>query len=126
MLIMHRMLPIAKQDDLPVNEFLIEMVVGEDSRLIGKTVAENDLRDLGGLFLVELVREGRLLTPVAPGEQLEARDRLIFSGDVSKVGVLERFHGLRSFAIDQGLLGNYVICLIILVILLFLICFFFK
>ena len=106
MLIMHRVLPIAKQDDLPVNEFLIEMVVGEDSRLIGKTVAENGLRDLGDLFLVELVREGRLLTPVAPGELLEARDRLIFSGDVSKVGVLERFHGLRSFAIDQGLLGT--------------------
>ncbi len=106
MLVMHRVLPIAKQDDLPVNEFLIEMVVGDDSRLIGKTVAENGLRDLGDVFLVELVREGRLLTPVAPGEQLEARDRLIFSGDVSKVGVLERFHGLRSFAIDQGLLGT--------------------
>ena len=105
MLVMHKVLPIGKQDDLPVNEFLIEMVVGEDSRLIGKTVSENGLRDLGDLFLVELVREGRLLTPVAPGEQLEARDRLIFSGDVSKVGVLERFHGLRSFAIDQGLLG---------------------
>jgi di/tricarboxylate transporter len=106
MLMMHKVLPIAKQDDLPVNEFLIEMVVGDDSRLIGKTVAENGLRDLGDVFLVELVREGRLLTPVAPGEQLEARDRLIFSGDVSKVGVLERFHGLRSFAIDQGLLGT--------------------
>lgn len=106
MLVMHKVLPIAKQDDLPVNEFLIEMVVGDDSRLIGKTVAENGLRDLGDVFLVELVREGRLLTPVAPGEQLEARDRLIFSGDVSKVGVLERFHGLRSFAIDQGLLGT--------------------
>ena len=106
MLVMHRVLPIAKQDDLPVNEFLIEMVVGDDSRLIGKTVAENGLRDLGDVFLVELVREGRLLTPVAPGEQLEARDRLIFAGDVSKVGVLERFHGLRSFAIDQGLLGT--------------------
>jgi di/tricarboxylate transporter len=106
MLMMHKVLPIAKQDDLPVNEFLIEMVVGDDSRLIGKTVVENGLRDLGDVFLVELVREGRLLTPVAPGEQLEARDRLIFSGDVSKVGVLERFHGLRSFAIDQGLLGT--------------------
>jgi di/tricarboxylate transporter len=96
MLMMHKVLPIAKQDDLPVNEFLIEMVVGDDSRLIGKTVAENGLRDLGDVFLVELVREGRLLTPVAPGEQLEARDRLIFSGDVSKVGVLERCHGMRS------------------------------
>ncbi|MBR9796472.1 MAG: SLC13 family permease, partial [Gammaproteobacteria bacterium] len=31
---------------------------------------------------------------------------LIFSGDVSKVGILERFHGLRSFAIDEGLLGT--------------------
>jgi len=106
MLLMHKVLPRSDQDGLPFNEFLIEMVVGDDSRLIGKSVAENGLRDLGELFLVELVREGRLLTPVSPGELLEAGDRLIFSGDVSKVGILERFHGLRSFAIDQGLLGT--------------------
>lgn len=106
MLLMHKVLPRSGEDGLPFNEFLIEMVVGDDSRLIGRTVAENGLRDLGELFLVELVREGRLLTPVSPGEQLESGDRLIFSGDVSKVGILERFHGLRSFAIDQGLLGT--------------------
>ena len=106
MLLMHKVLPRSDQDGLPFNEFLIEMVVGDDSRLIGKSVAENGLRDLGELFLVELVREGRLLTPVSPGELLESGDRLIFSGDVSKVGILERFHGLRSFAIDQGLLGT--------------------
>jgi len=106
MLLMYKVLPRSDQDGLPFNEFLIEMVVGDDSRLIGKSVAENGLRDLGELFLVELVREGRLLTPVSPGELLEAGDRLIFSGDVSKVGILERFHGLRSFAIDQGLLGT--------------------
>ena len=106
MLLMHKVLPRSDQSGLPFNEFLIEMVVGDDSRLIGKSVADNGLRDLGELFLVELVREGRLLTPVSPGELLEAGDRLIFSGDVSKVGILERFHGLRSFAIDQGLLGT--------------------
>ena len=106
MLLMHKVLPRSDQDGLPFNEFLIEMVVGDDSRLIGISVAENGLRDLGELFLVEMVREGRLLTPVSPGELLEAGDRLIFSGDVSKVGILERFHGLRSFAIDQGLLGT--------------------
>ena len=106
MLLMYKVLPRSDQDGLPFNEFLIEMVVGDDSRLIGKTVAKNGLRDLGELFLVELVREGRLLTPVSPGELLEAGDRLIFSGDVSKVGILERFPGLRSFAIDQGLLGT--------------------
>ena len=82
------------------------MVVADDSRMIGKSVKDNGLRDLGELFLVEIARQGRLLTPVAPDEQLEAGDRLIFSGDVSKVGILERFHGLRSFAIDEGLLGT--------------------
>ena len=46
------------------------------------------------------------MTPVMPDEYLEAGDRLIFSGDVTKVGILERFHGLRSFALDQGLLGT--------------------
>ena len=96
----------APRGALPVNDFLIEMEVADDSRLIGKSIAANGLRDLGDLFLVEVVREGRLLTPVSPGEQLEAGDRLIFSGDVSSVGLLERFHGLRSFALDEGLLGS--------------------
>ncbi|MDA9711446.1 SLC13 family permease [Luminiphilus sp.] len=106
MLLMYRVLPTGSLGTLPVNEFLIEMAVADDSRLIGKTVTENGLRDLGELFLVELVREGRLVTPVSPGEQLEAGDHLIFSGNVSSVGTLERFHGLRSFAIDEGLLGT--------------------
>ena len=106
MLVMARVLPTADRDGAPVNEFLVEMVVADDSRMIGKSVKDNGLRDLGELFLVEIARQGRLLTPVAPDEQLEAGDRLIFSGDVSKVGILERFHGLRSFAIDEGLLGT--------------------
>ena len=99
-------LPRAPRDALPVNDFLVEMEVADDSRLIDKSIAANGLRDLGDLFLVEVVRQGRLLTPVSPGEQLEAGDRLIFSGDVSSVGLLERFHGLRSFALDEGLLGS--------------------
>ncbi|MED5315468.1 MAG: SLC13 family permease, partial [Pseudomonadota bacterium] len=60
-LLMYKVLPTGSHGILPVNEFLIEMAVAVDSRLIGKTVAENGLRDLGELFLVELVREGRLI-----------------------------------------------------------------
>lgn len=104
-LVMHRVLPAVEPAEIRINEFLIEMAVDEDSQLIGNTITENGLRDLGDLFLVELVRAGRLLTPVTPDERLAAGDRLIFSGDVSRVGMLERFHGLRSFAIDEGLLG---------------------
>ena len=106
MLLMHRVLPAGHEAYAQTHDFLIEMVVADDSRLVGNTVLENGLRDLGDLFLVELVRQGRLVTPVMPDEYLEAGDRLIFSGDVTKVGILERFHGLRSFALDQGLLGT--------------------
>ena len=106
MLLMHRVLPASDEAYAQTQDFLIEMVVADDSRLVGNTVLENGLRDLGDLFLVELVRQGRLMTPVMPDEYLEAGDRLIFSGDVTKVGILERFHGLRSFALDQGLLGT--------------------
>jgi di/tricarboxylate transporter len=106
MLLMHRVLPASNEAYAQTHDFLIEMVVADDSRLAGNTVLENGLRDLGDLFLVELVRQGRLMTPVMPDEYLEAGDRLIFSGDVTKVGILERFHGLRSFALDQGLLGT--------------------
>ena len=106
MLLMHRVLPASDEAYAQTQDFLIEMVVADDSRLVGNTVLENGLRDLGDLFLVELVRQGRLMTPVMPDEYLETGDRLIFSGDVTKVGILERFHGLRSFALDQGLLGT--------------------
>lgn len=105
LLVMHRVLPAVDQAEVRINEFLIEMKVDDDSQLIGKTISENGLRDLGDLFLVELVREGRLLTPVTPSERLAAGDRLIFSGDVAKIAMLDKFHGLRSFAIDEGMLG---------------------
>ena len=106
LLLMHRVLPAVDQAEVRINEFLIEMMVDNDSQLIGKTISENGLRDLGDLFLVELVRGGRLLTPVTPSERLAAGDRLIFSGDVAKIGMLDKFHGLRSFALDEGMLGS--------------------
>jgi len=106
LLVMHRVLPAVDQAEARINEFLIEMRVDDDSQLIGKTISENGLRDLGDLFLVELVRGGRLLTPVTPSERLAAGDRLIFSGDVAKIGTLDKFHGLRSYALDEGMLGS--------------------
>lgn len=106
LLLMHRVLPAVDQGEVRINEFLIEMMVDDDSQLIGKTISENGLRDLGDLFLVELVRGGRLLTPVTPSERLAAGDRLIFSGDVAKIGMLDKFHGLTSFALDEGMLGS--------------------
>lgn len=68
-----------------------------DSPLIGKTIEENGLRSLDGLYLLEIERQGRLISPVAPDEQLQANDTLVFTGEVSKVQALQRFPGLHLF-----------------------------
>ncbi len=93
-----------KNDALKVKEYLVEAEVKAQSKLIGKSIEDNGLRNLDALFLVELVREGRLISPVAPDEIIQCHDRLIFSGDISKVLVLQQFDGLSLFAEQSGLL----------------------
>ncbi|AZQ85443.1 SLC13 family permease [Colwellia sp. Arc7-635] len=95
-----------KTDDLQVKEYLVEARVSEQSKLIGKSIEDNGLRNLDTLFLVELVRSGRLISPVAPDEVIQQHDRLIFSGDISKVLVLQQFDGLSLFAEKNGLLRD--------------------
>ncbi|MFP3344095.1 SLC13 family permease [Halomonas sp. SIMBA_159] len=71
--------------------------VEAESPMIGKSIEENGLRSLDGLYLLEIERKGRLISPVAPDEQLQADDTLVFTGEVSKVQALQRFPGLNLF-----------------------------
>ena len=73
---------------------------------MNKTIEENGLRNLDALFLVEIVREERLITPVTPDERVQAGDKLIFSGDISKVLTLQQFDGLTLFAEQDDLLRD--------------------
>ena len=57
---------------------------------MGLSVEEAGLRQLETLYLTELVREGERIRPVAPGQILQAEDRLVFSGDLRAVARLER------------------------------------
>jgi di/tricarboxylate transporter len=82
--------------DEQVRRFTVEMEVGEGSSLIGKTVAEAGLRQLQGVFLVEIARRDRIISPVAPGEVLAGGDRLTFSGNVSRILDLQAMPGLIS------------------------------
>jgi di/tricarboxylate transporter len=99
-----RLLPDHGTEALIVEEYLIESEVSADSSLIGHSVIKNKLRDLETLFLVEIVRADHLISPVSPSEVIEAGDKLIFSGDINHLQVLDRFDGLSLFAIDEGLL----------------------
>ena len=105
LLLLRGNLPDYGCDHMKVDEYLIESKVQPHSKLIGKSIQNNGLRDLGGLFLVEIVRGDDLLSPVSPSQKIEAGDKLIFSGDISAVGKLERFHGLQMFAVEEGLLS---------------------
>lgn len=96
-------------EDLGENlrEFTVEMLVPTISPLIGKTVTEAGLRNLEGVFLVEIERDLRAMSPVGPNEILQDGDRLVFAGNVGRILDLERVAGLvsaqeRHFAKVQG------------------------
>ncbi|MEZ6937124.1 MULTISPECIES: SLC13 family permease [Aeromonas] len=96
-------LPAAPLNAESVEHYLVEGRIEPDSSLIGKTIAQAGLRHLQRLFLVEIVRSGEKICPVPPYAQLEADDRLLFSGDPASIGLLARFKGLASYAQRQGL-----------------------
>ena len=75
-------------------EFLVEMFVQPSCRLVGQSVEQAGLRQLAGLFLIEIDRGQRVITPVDPAETIEAHDRLVFTGVVSSIVDLEKIPGL--------------------------------
>ncbi|MBI2893775.1 MAG: SLC13 family permease [Deltaproteobacteria bacterium] len=74
--------------------YLVEMLVNEGSPIVGLSIAEAGLRQLPGLFLMNIEREGRFIGPVGPNERLSAADRLVFTGVAATVADLRRFVGL--------------------------------
>ncbi len=76
--------------------FTVEMVVAPGSPLAGQSVADAGLRNLDGVYLVEITRDGRSITPVAPEERLEAGERLTFAGNIDRIVDLQRVPGLVS------------------------------
>lgn len=79
-------------------EYLAELLVQPGCRLIGKTVVGAGLRQLPGLFLIEIDRDGQNIAPVGPDDVIEQNDRLIFTGIVSSIIELEKIPGLIPVA----------------------------
>ncbi|RBW47906.1 SLC13 family permease [Psychromonas sp. B3M02] len=101
------LLPDRKIQGDTAQEYFIEAKVKPESSLVGKSIDENGLRHLQSLFLVEIMRGDLQLTAINPNQVIQANDKLIFSGDISKVSQLRLFDGLSIFAESSGLpLGN--------------------
>ncbi|HGX93064.1 MAG TPA: SLC13 family permease [Candidatus Tenderia sp.] len=89
---------IAIGDD--AREYVVEMEVEEGSPLVGKSIEEAGLRQLPGMYLIEIERDERVLVAVSPHERLYAHDRLVFAGVVDSVLDLQKIRGLTP-ATDQ-------------------------
>ncbi|GAW95748.1 MULTISPECIES: SLC13 family permease [Colwellia] len=100
------LLPDKQIKKVTKESYFIEAKISSASNLVGKTVEQNGLRHLQSLFLVEIMRGDCLLSAIAPTEILQAHDKLIFSGDISKVSQLYLFDGLSIFAEKNGLSVN--------------------
>lgn len=82
-------------------QYVVEMLVEPGSVLAGRSVEEAGLRQLPGMYLIEVQRNGQLISPVSPRQTLVANDRLVFAGDVRAVADLKNIHGLK-LAEDQA------------------------
>ncbi|CDF36137.1 unnamed protein product [Chondrus crispus] len=76
-------------------EYTVALLVQERSPIVGDTVQEAGLRQLQGLYLVEVTRaDGTLIPAVAPDTKIEAGDTLLFAGIVETVTELYHIPGL--------------------------------
>ncbi|MEM6798893.1 MAG: SLC13 family permease [Planctomycetota bacterium] len=79
-------------------EYLVEMSVESGCPLVMKTVEDAGLRNLPGLFLIEIDRGEQVITPVTPNDVVMAGDRLVFTGVVETIADLEKIPGLAPTA----------------------------
>ncbi|MBK1647564.1 SLC13 family permease [Rhabdochromatium marinum] len=77
-----------------VRRYTVEMLVESGSALVGKSIEQAGLRQLPGLFLVEIERQGRSIPAVSSQEPLYGNDRLVFAGVIDSVMDLQRIRGL--------------------------------
>ncbi len=76
-------------------QYIVEMLVEPGSPVVGQSIEEAGLRQLPGMFLVEIVRNEQIMTAVSPHEKLRGSDQLVFAGDVRSVVDLKNIHGLK-------------------------------
>jgi len=66
-------------------KYLIETKVPETSFYVGKSLDHNKLRQLRGLYVVEIIRGTKTIAPVSPKEIIQPNDILIFAGEIDTV-----------------------------------------
>jgi di/tricarboxylate transporter len=71
-----------------------QCAVAHDGPLVGKTVEQAGLRRLVKIYLVEIERDGSIVTAVSSEEHLRGGDRLVFAGNTEAISDLLRIKGI--------------------------------
>jgi di/tricarboxylate transporter len=80
-------------------EYIAEMTVQSDFAYLNQSVGKAGLRDLNGLYLIEIIRESERVSPVRSTTIIQEGDRLIFTGLISTIADLQNIKGL---ALETG------------------------
>lgn len=68
-----------------VREYVVETHVRPDSKLINKSIQEAGLRTLRGVYLLEIIRNKKVISPVSPEEIIQSNDNLVFVGKTETI-----------------------------------------
>ena len=90
-----------KQAFANLKEFTLEVSVAKNGPLVGKTVEQAGLRNLRRVYLVEIERQGTIVTAVPSEERLQGGDRLVFAGDTEAIADLLRINGIEPSENDD-------------------------
>lgn len=105
-----RLLPDIRVDDSSdKRSYFIEARVSSHSTLVGNSVKENGFRNMRELFLAEIVRGERLISPATPSEVIEEGDILVFTGNIQEIEELQNFNGLEIFEETSGILNSNLV-----------------
>jgi di/tricarboxylate transporter len=85
-----------EQVETQAREFVVAMEVVAGGSVDGQSVAGAGLRDLDGVYLVEIERGAEVITPPNPDVVLRGDDVLTFAGRIDEILDLQRRRGLRS------------------------------
>ncbi|MGM7702957.1 SLC13 family permease [Pseudalkalibacillus sp. Hm43] len=75
-------------------EYIAEMIVHPDFAYLNQSVQKAGLRDLKGLYLIEIIRKQERISPVRSTTIIQSGDRLIFTGLISTIADLQNIKGL--------------------------------
>jgi len=87
-------------------EYTVEMLVENGSKLSGKSIEEAGLRQLPGMYLIEIDRQGQIMPAVSSYEVLRDGDRLVFAGVIESVIDLQKMQGLTPASNQIYKLGS--------------------